>query len=168
MNRGWVLVVGLSLAVVTGCGKVPEPTYSSELVPAEGLVLFGSEPAADVDVVFTPEASNAAGSESHPAMGKTDSSGRFTMLSPPGGEVKEIEKYTGVMPGDYVVTFHKFVMPDGSAFTAEMAKTSGPMAMGAKDIIPVQFTNPVTSPLKAKIPSGGNLTLEYKLPEIKK
>lgn len=153
---------------IAGCGKVAEPTFSSELVPAEGTVRFGAEPAADVEIVFTPEVVKGETTERHPAMGKTDASGGFSMTTPPGGSAKELENYKGVMPGDYVVTFHKFALPDGTPFTEEMAKTSGPMAVGARDIIPVQFTSPATSPIKAKIVGGGNMDLEFELPELKK
>ncbi len=169
MYRGRAMLVGIALLAFVGCGgKAPEPSFSSELVPAEGTVKFGSEPAADVEIVFTPDESNAGSAEKHPANGKTDSTGAFSMTTPPGGTVKEMENYKGVMPGDYVVTFHKFALPDGSPFTEEMAKTSGPMAVGARDIIPAQFTNPATSPIRAKILSGGSVELEFKLPEIKK
>lgn len=164
MNRGWAMSISVAILSFAGCGKVPEPTFSSELVPAEGVVRFGTEPAAGVEIVFTPEASNVGASERHPASATTDGTGRFSMTTPPGGTVKDLAAYTGVMPGDYAVTFHKFVMPDGSPFTEEMAKTAGPMASGARDLVPPQFTNPATTPVKAKIITGGNMDLEFKLP----
>jgi hypothetical protein len=156
-----------------GCSGVSEPTYSPDLVPGEGVVLIGDSPAADVEVVFTPL--NAIGikstgitiADARSGYANTDAEGRFTLLCPPGGQVVEMKNYTGILPGEYVVSFHKFVMPDGSAFTAEMAKEKGPQASGARDIVPPQFGNPQTSPVKAKIGLDGATNLEFKIPAAK-
>lgn len=165
------------LALFVGCSGVSEPVYSSELVPCEGVVLIGGSPAADVEVVFTP-ASLAGDSSKAIAADKTDkdiragfatsgADGRFSVLSPPGGQVKDLEKFTGVLPGPYVVSFHKFAMPDGSTFTAEMAKTTAPQAAGARDVVAPQFSRPQSSPVKVTVTTEGATNLEFKVPATK-
>jgi hypothetical protein len=170
------VVVSLTL-FVGGCSGVAEPTFSSGLVLCEGVVTIGGSPAADVEVVFTP-ASLAGDSSKAIAADKTDTElrsgfattgpdGRFSLISPPGGVVKDFEKYTGALPGPYVVSFHKFVMQDGSTYTAEMAKTKPPQAAGARDIIPQQYSRPQTSPAKVTVATDGATNLEFKLPAAK-
>lgn len=154
--------------LLCGCTGVAEPTYSPDLVPAEGVVFIGDSPAADVEVVFSPAiATGKPEREARTAYGSTGADGRFSLICPPGGQATDLSAFKGALPGDYVVTFHKFVMPDGQPFTAEMAKERGPQASGARDIVPPEFANPQTSPLKAKIGLDGATNLEFKIPAAK-
>lgn len=162
-------VATISFALILcGCSGGGEPTYSPDLVPCEGVVLIGDATAADVEIVFNPVSTTGKSErEVRMAFATTGADGRFSLVCPPGGQFKDLNGFKGILPGEYVVTFHKFVMPDGQPFTPEMAKDRGPQASGARDIVPPQFGSPQTSPLKAKIGLDGATDLEFKLPAAK-
>lgn len=78
--RGWILVLGLGLAVLTGCES--RPKYA----PVSGRVTLDGKPLAGAFVYFQPVA--AEGSVTAPAPGSsgpTDSNGQF-VLKGTGGE----------------------------------------------------------------------------------
>ncbi|MCA9018201.1 MAG: hypothetical protein KDA77_22960, partial [Planctomycetaceae bacterium] len=64
------------------------------------------------------------------AFGISDENGYYTIKHRSGAE--------GVEPGQYTVTFSKMVMPDGSP----MEKGAEPAAVGARELLPKQYTNP--------------------------
>jgi hypothetical protein len=151
-----VLLCGLPLI---GCGKAESP-FLNNLVNVSGIVYMDDQPVEGVQVTLIPTVKNTGG---RTAYGLTDASGRFSVASPEGGTVAEMERFRGALPGDYVVTFNRFVLPDGSVYDPINAK-EGPQVVGAEERMNPQYTDATRSPVKVTIDQAGNASLEFKLP----
>lgn len=145
--------------VSIGCGGgVEEPQFREGLVPVSGKITVDGEAMAGVAVTFTPKAAGAAGARI--SIGTTDEQGQFTLYTPPGGPGVKLEDFPGALPGDYTVTFSRFVLPDGSPWDARTSE-EGPMNVGATETMPIRVTNPNTSSHTATVPAGGTSSLEF-------
>lgn len=118
-------IFGLSLS---GCGS--EESNLPELTPVKGTITVNGDPAAGVTIILYPQQGAAGNTPQDTAFGISDDNGHFTIQHRSGAE--------GVEPGEYSVTFSKMVMPDGSP----MEKGAEPAAVGAKELLPKQYTNP--------------------------
>ncbi|MDR1963853.1 MAG: hypothetical protein LBQ50_08750, partial [Planctomycetaceae bacterium] len=86
------IVTGLTVFSI-GC---PSNTLKTDFV--EGVVMLDGVPIADATITFSPKGNEPA------AVGKTDSSGRYTLSSLQGGRNGQ-----GALSGDYYVTVKKMV-----------------------------------------------------------
>ncbi|REJ74118.1 MAG: hypothetical protein DWQ34_04155 [Planctomycetota bacterium] len=152
-----------TLAVLSGCQSGAEaPTYQEDLAPVSGIVTIDGEPAASVDILFTPVDDKRSVAGQRRASGQTGADGRYTLYSLPGGQVADMEQFSGVIPGDYKVTFSKFTMPDGTVWDSQ-SSDKGPMAVGAVESIPLKYTNPLTSEFRVSIPESGGSEFDFEL-----
>ena len=130
----------LSLAGCSGGSEVPP------LVPVSGTVKINGEPAADVNVTFSP----TAGAKTTGASATTGADGKYQLMHR-SGEL-------GVEPGSYGVLFSKYLMPDGSPVPAGQSPTDS----GANESIPERFRSPDTPAHTATVPAEGG-TFDFEL-----
>lgn len=131
-RRVFMLKLGCRLAIVilfagmvNGCGgnsaEVPD-----ELIPVSGTVKLNGEPASNITVIFNP----GKGTVGTGGYGVTDSTGKYT--------VTHRSNKLGIEPGEYVVTFSKMGLPDGSP----IPEGKDAADVGAVQLLPNKYTNP--------------------------
>ncbi|QDT02381.1 hypothetical protein K227x_07570 [Rubripirellula lacrimiformis] len=138
-----LLCTALILALASiGCDG--GTTY--EVVAATGIVLLDNKPIEGVSVTLVPQ----RGIKGRGGYATSASDGTFTLQSEP-----EVE---GVVPGNYMVLFRKYAMPDGSSVPP------GTSAADANLInqLPEIYSHPEKSPIYATIPptEPGGLSFE--------
>jgi hypothetical protein len=134
-----VLASLLGAALVAGCGKGRTPVY-----PAEGQLLIGGKPAANVFVLFHPV--NATGPEVLRPSATTDAEGKFRLTT--------YEAYDGAPAGDYVITL--LYEPVNSPLFRPKGKPPK---------VPAEYTKVETSKLRATVAAQpGNVVEPIKLP----
>lgn len=112
--------------LLTGCGSdVAE--FKGTLIPVKGKVTINDTPEEGVSVAFIPDKnSQTAGTG---AYGITDNTGAFVL--------KHRTDKEGIEAGNYKVTFSKYTMPDGTAYSGD----TNPEAAGASQSIPRQYSS---------------------------
>ncbi len=169
MTRRFFAVSALLLAAGSGCGGYGKPDFLGQLAPVAGTVKVNGEPMAGIQVAFVPYQGirgNKADQSVRLATAVTDETGKYILLTPPGGAInqEELHKYTGVLPGKYAATFSCWVLPDGKPWaTATEKPERGPVLMGAMEKLPPQLGNPMTTPHVVDIKSEGNFSLDFEL-----
>ncbi len=123
-----LLAVFGSLAVSSGCSG------STGTVPVTGTLTYQGNPLAEAIVAFTPVEGG------RPAMGETDSSGRF-----------ELTAYT---PGEHLVTVQKF---------AGHSASQDDMYAKMQSVIPVRYSDVQQSDLRASVEPRGTNHFELEL-----
>lgn len=146
--------------VVAGCGQSLPAT-----VAVTGEVTYKGVPVEGANVVFGRGSRSAQLGEI--AISKTDSNGRFEMISHFGGQASK----PGVIPGEYRVTISKYVPPSNMTMAqyeklesaAKKAGETGEMVPIDKqppplvDMFPPQYSVSDKSNLKANVtPAGPN------------
>lgn len=150
MLRAKRIVESLVLMVVAGtvgCGTgVPEPNWAAP-VACVGTVTFNGKPLSDVQVRFVPDVST----DGLGASALTDQSGKFKLasLSPRG------EPIDGAVPGKYKVIFSRMVLPDGSPWTPSPDSQEGPATAGAREALPLKYSDPARSKFLIEVVAGG-------------
>jgi hypothetical protein len=126
-----------AVAGLCGCGGGRTPVY-----PAEGQLLIGGRPAANVFVLFSP----AGGAGAVRPSATTDADGRFRLTTH--------EAYDGGPAGEYVVTL--LYEPVNSP----LGRPKGP-----PPAVPAAYQKAETSPLRATIePRPGNQLEPFRVP----
>lgn len=145
------VAVGLIvLVVLSSCGAEPPVPTPSQLVPVEGTVTMKDEPLEGALVIFNPSA--AGGFIAH---GYTDSKGHYAAETRSGDEIKP-----GAAPGSYQVLVSRLLKPDG---TPILDASEAPANVGAVESIPMMYSNPTESKLRAAVgQSGGTFDFELK------
>jgi hypothetical protein len=140
-------VIFASLVFLSGCGEgVVEPKWP-DTVPCEGAVTFNGKPLTDAQVMFIPDASTTG----QGASGTTDASGKYSLSSRSSkGEVVK-----GIIPGKYRVAFSRMVKPDGTVFVVDPANPVGPATFGAREELPLKYSDPANSIQLAEVKAGG-------------
>lgn len=146
INRRLILVT-LMLGMITGCGgnsaEVPE-----ELIPVSGKVTLDGKPTSHITVLFNP-AKNTAGTGGY---GVTDGEGKYALV--------HRSNQPGIEAGEYIVTFSKVGLPDGSP----IPEGKNAADVGAIQLLPDKYTNPdrernlITATVKAP-----GVTLDYEI-----
>lgn len=147
MPRSWPLLAALisfNLALV-GCSPSPK------LVPAKGIVKLDGKPVAHVHVCFWPEEDGADLMKRGYGMGISDVEGHFV--------IKDLYGNEGIFPGKYKVTVSLYVDRKGKPIPPNSKPDE--VYGGARDIMPRQYNDPRTTPLRAEVPATGlNKTFE--------
>jgi len=136
---------GLSVLVLVmscGCGGGD----GIKRAPIVGQLTLQGTPLGGASVEFTP-----AGSAQGPgAMGVSDTSGKFEVISSRRGD-------EGIPPGEYIVRVSLFANPDGIPLPPDAMQADHPLAYEA---IPAPFSG-IGSPLKVSIPeTGGEVKID--------
>ncbi len=145
----WVFVAG------TGCGSgVKKPDWP-EGVEVSGVVKLDGEPVETAIVRYIPEAETTGPG----ATGMTDSLGEYSLtFRDANGKIAN-----GVIPGKYKVAISRMVKQDGTVWTPSPENNEGPRMTGAMEQIPMKYSNPAQSTLRAVIgPKGGTFNFEVK------
>jgi len=130
--------------LLVGCG-----TNGPELAPVEGVVTFRGRPLVEAEVMFVPRQGG------RPAVGRTDSQGRFQFTT--------FRERDGAPVGEYDVTVAKCApdaippapsLPSGIVPPANPISIVGPVMH--KWLIPERYANAKTSRLSATVHSGKN------------
>ncbi len=150
---GSVLILGA--VVLAGCG----PSYPST-IPVSGTITLQGKPVEGADVNFIPDAAQQGAVRF--GTGRTDAQGKYRLTS--------FQPNDGVTPGNYRVTV---VMPpkaapimDASNPSAGYGQMMQQAAAGQANIgegIPVKYTNPATTDLKAEVTRGGQTEFNFDL-----
>ena len=146
--KSFVKSLGLfALAGIVGCGySVEEPQWAAP-VACVGTVTFNGKPLSGAQVIFIPDIST----DGRGASALTDQAGKFKLgsLSPKG------EPIEGAIPGKYKVVFSRMVLPDGSPWTPSPESTEGPATLGAREGLPLKYSDPARSKFTIEVIDGG-------------
>lgn len=126
--------MSLLLMLAVGCGG----GNPLGLAPVSGRVTLDGTPLADATVSFIPD-------QGRPASGTTDAEGRFQLTTLTPGD--------GVLSGDHKVTVMKY---------ADHDLEKNPYAK-LVSLVPIQYVELKTTPLKVNVPKSGDQNLEITL-----
>jgi hypothetical protein len=135
-----IVVPGLLLAFVLGCGAEPPPKPPN-LVPVTGAVTMGGKPLEGAVVIFLPQ---TQGNVAFSATGATDAKGEYKLQTRSGQELHD-----GVPTGEYKVIVTRMVKPDGTTLTPD--PSTPPAMVGARESVAPKFSNPIQTTLKATV-----------------
>src|SRR3989339_1541609 len=136
-----LLAIGVALSSV-GCGSGGKPGFLKDLVPTTGKVTVGGKPLESATVNFNPDTS-APGAR--PAVAVTDASGMYDAWTLVAGVAPKDSK--GAVPGNYTVTISRVAVPAGVTLP-EGADEAQAIGLGAKQLVPAQYTDMATSTLR--------------------
>ncbi len=142
----WSFLIAMT-CVFTGCGEgVVEPNWPDS-VECTGTVMMDGKPLSGVQVLFIPDMStNGQGGS-----GTTDDAGKFSSSSRNSkGDIAP-----GVIPGKYRVAFSRMVKPDGSVWIPDPSSPTGPATVGAREEIPLKYSDPARSLMLVEVKAGG-------------
>jgi hypothetical protein len=139
----------ISLVCITGCNGDPGPHAEIlETAPVSGTLTYQGKPLESYQVIFTPADGR------RPAMGKTDSDGKFTLGTNAPGD--------GAVIGEHKVSV---AFDPASDVDSAVAMPIDEVAQLPKPTIeiPVKYSNPETSGVSRNIPEGGMTALKIDL-----
>jgi hypothetical protein len=146
------LVAACLIFGLAGCGGSGVKTAS-----VRGKVTVGnSAPFKKGIVRFFPKPdSNVSGREA-----VTDDNGNYVMMFS-GNQA-------GLQPGDYLVSFSLYQMPDGSPVPDQTgeANPKTPSQLGAVEFVPPEYSNVMSDKNPVTVPPGGG-TFNFDIPELK-
>lgn len=150
-----VLLVGVTVAGLAGCGGKPVDPNRPKTVPASVTITYQGQPVADATVTLQPTSGQPRG-----AMARTDAEGKAVLWTYDPGD--------GVIPGAYKVTVIKQpAAPDTSSMTPEeynkFAETAG-NAPPPQNELPAKYADANASDLTLDVAEGAdnNATFELK------
>lgn len=123
-NRNLAIIL-VMIGMMTGCGS-HSPEIPEGLIPVTGTVKLDGKPTANITVIFNP--SNKTGGTG--GYGVTDNQGKYALT--------HRSNQSGVEEGEYIVTFSKIGLPDGSP----IPEGKDAADVGATQLLPEKFTNP--------------------------
>lgn len=142
----------ISLTFLAGCGGGVKPPVE-KLVSGSGTIKVDGNPVGGVRIRLAPinDTKSVGG-----AWAVTKEDGTFTLTHWSGKE--------GVTPGSYLVTFSKYVKPDGSP----LGEKDSPALVGAKELIAPQWSNPQPEQMAAlarrvDIPDSGKADIDFSI-----
>tara|TARA_R110002111_G_C5872360_1_gene361642 strand:- start:360 stop:818 length:459 start_codon:yes stop_codon:yes gene_type:complete len=145
--NGYLAIVVLMTGMVTGCGG-HSPEVPDALIPVTGTVKLDGKPAANITVFFNPgKATGGTG-----GYGVTDHEGKYS--------VTHRSNQPGIEAGEYIVTFSKMGLPDGSP----IPEGKDAADVGARELLPDKYTNPnqEMNLIMATVKAPG-VTLDYEI-----
>ncbi len=141
-----VVLVAL-LALLAGCGESVVVPKWPDTVPCEGTVTYDGKPLTEAQILFIPDASTTG----QGASGTTDASGKYSLSSRNSAG----ETVKGIIPGKYRVSFSRMVKPDGAPWIPDPANPVGPASIGAREEMPLKYSDPANSLQLAEVKAGG-------------
>jgi hypothetical protein len=127
-SRLWLLAVSAVLVAATGCSE-----KRVQVFPVTGKVTFDGKVPVGAQVVLHPQGNLVLDNIAPAGTVKDDGSFKITVY----------KEGDGAPPGDYVATVHWFKIVDDGGGPAR-----GP------DVIPKEYSNPDTSPIKVTVKNG--------------
>lgn len=127
-------VLGSCLISLVGCGS-----SGTDIVPIRGEVTFNGAPLQDGMVVYVPKQTDSA----RQASGRIQADGTFVLTTFKSGD--------GVVPGEYNIAVYGY-SPRGATLTRQQTE-SGAAVPQSKLIIPVSYTDPMSSGLSDTVDS---------------
>ena len=145
--------ISLALLIIVGMGCGGGDGIKR--VKVTGTVTADSEPFANGQIFFTPK---NAKDKILGGGAVTDESGAFT--------VKHAKGQNGIEPGEYIVFFSKFMMPDGSEPPeAEEGDDSQVWERGAVQFVPPDYNSAISTQNIVSVGDSGE-TLEFSIPKL--
>lgn len=136
MPSFWKLPCLLSVFVCAGCGS-GAPDNRPPRLPVTGTVLYDKQPVEGAMVVFSPQ------EHPHAAIGRTDSRGRFQLMTFLPGD--------GAVAGDYMVAITKVELSG----VPMQATDDAPVPAGtSRSLLPDKYADPQTSGLRMAVRGG--------------
>lgn len=125
------------------------------LVPVKGTVTYNGEPVEGATVTFAPAASGGKA-----AVGKTDSSGAYSLTTKDPGD--------GILPGDYMITVSKTEATGGLSLEeaekwAEENPEKRPPSPTLTEHLPEKYKVARNSGLKATVSEGDDNSIDLAL-----
>ena len=149
LTRFWMSNSSLTLLLTMGwgcSGNVSDPQWPDP-VECQGTVTWNGKPLPDAAVLFIPDERT----QGRGGSALTDSDGFYTVNSRgKGGDI-----IPGIVPGKYKVAFSRMINPDGTVWTPDEDNSSGPATVGAREGLPVKYSDPGRSKLIVTINEGG-------------
>lgn len=142
-----VLLGCLFCCAVTGCGESVVVPNWPDVVPCTGSVTMGGKPLTQAMVLFIPDVST----QGQGGSAQTDDSGKYTVSS----RNSKGETIPGIIPGKYRVSFSRMVKPDGSVWVPDPTSSAGPATFGAREELPLKYSDPANSIQIAEVKAGG-------------
>jgi len=143
------------MVLASGCGSgLKKPDWPAG-VDVSGVVKLDGEPVEMAIVRYIPEAETTGPG----GTGMTDSLGEYSLtFRDASGKIA-----TGIIPGKYKVAISRMVKMDGTVWTPSPDNNEGPMTTGAREQIPLKFSNPAQTSLRAVIGAkGGTFNFDVK------
>jgi hypothetical protein len=136
--RGLVAAgLAIGLAVLVGCSS------KSGKVPVSGSVLVDGAPGSLTVVTFWTE--DPSGPPGNGGRVMTDDKGQFT--------IGDKESDTGLLPGNYKITFSRFVDSKGKAVHGGGKKSESSFEVPSKESIPEKYRDRASTPTTATVSS---------------
>lgn len=155
--RLMVVMMSASIVGAVGCGGGPKKPDWPELVAAGGKITANGNAIANARVFFSPK----GGTPGLGASGTTDQSGRY-LLSSISAEGKLIN---GAIPGEYRVAVSLMKKPSGEVLPADSQEP--PATSGARESLPMHYSDINLTRLIGNVPAGGTIDLNYELTGLK-
>ncbi|GAA5507919.1 hypothetical protein [Novipirellula caenicola] len=139
------LVCSVAILILASIGCGSSTTY--DVVAASGTVMLDNKPIEGVSLTLIPQ----AGIKGRGGYATSASDGTFTLQSAP--------EVMGVVPGNYMVLFRKYAMPDGSPVPPGTSAADADLI----NQLPEIYSHPEKSPIYATIPATGPEGLSFEL-----
>ncbi len=139
--------------IVAGCAGPAGDPNRPKTVPVSGTVTYNGDPVEGATVTFMTDSAEGKG-----AVGRTDASGHFTLMT--------FEPGDGAVPGNYKVTVTK-TKTEGTLSEEEankyLERGENPPAPAVTDLLPEKYKSPETSGLTAEVTEGGENNFTFEL-----
>ncbi len=133
----WLVAGLITCFSGTGCSSTETGSDWPDPVKVSGKVTYQGKPFANGTLIFIPHGQTIGQGGS----AQTNESGTYTMQTRWSNQ----KLREGLIPGQYKVSFSRFVKPDGSVWIAPPNATEGPASSGAREELPMHLSSPAES-----------------------
>jgi hypothetical protein len=152
----WIAVI---VPQFTGCGGSDEAAVEHpKTTKIEGTITYNGSALEGATVTLVPKTLPGEAHTANGAFGKSDASGKFTMMT--------FEPGDGAVPGEYQIMVQKFEVVAATGSDSEenyVPPEEGQSTPAPKSLIPDKYTQIKTSGLTATIPDAESYTLTIEL-----
>lgn len=150
-SRSIALLAACLIVQALGCGGGAPPPPKEDLVSVRGSVRVAGQPTAGIKILFTP----TGGTGGNGGFAVTDDSGNYELIHSRTNQ-------PGVAAGEYVVTFSRFLTPDGAPLPANVS----PFAGGARESLPPKWSDPTKKGMHNTVTvKGDDKPLDFAIPK---